>query len=323
MHGVCMTFISVISIFLVFVQLSDGASMHLSAISRSSSNFNSISVSASASDVQKASFSASRFLNLRGGKKAGNLRDLDSEEEEDDEYMDEDDDIDDTDDIQQNQMMLSVVDMWRKTPPITQVYVGCSLVLTVLVFMLNKNEWPDVLNLDWGKVLGLQVWRPFTSFLFFGPFGFNYILTIHFVWTYMAQLEKLNYKHPEEFLIMLGFGISALLAGYTLLGLSPKFLGHNLSTFLVYIWARVFEGTDVNVMDLFNLKAEYLPWFFCLQTAVLEGEIPFADILGIVVGHLYQYLSQKQMLAVPQPIVDYFSSPSMKTKYAVFKEDFE
>ena len=33
----------------------------------------------------------------------------------------------------------------------------------------------------------------------FGPIGLNYILAIHFVWNYMAQLEKLNYNKPEEF----------------------------------------------------------------------------------------------------------------------------
>ena len=139
----------------------------------------------------------------------------------------------------------------------------------------------------------------------------------------MAQLEKLNYKHPEEFLVQLVFGAAALMGCYSLLGLSPKFLGHNLSTFLVYIWARVFEGTDVNVMDLFNLKAEYLPWFFCLQTAVLESEIPFADILGIVVGHLYQYLHGQKILHAPQFLRDYFGSEAMTKRYLPFKDDFE
>ena len=254
------------------------------------------------------------------------------EEEDSNEDDDEDDfDIDELDDEgvgnedaqKQNQLMLSLVDMWIKTPPITQIYVGTSISLTLAAFLFNKNQWPEVLNLDWKSVLGLQVWRVFTAFLFFGPLGFNYLLTIHFVWTYMAQLEKLNYKNPEDFLTMLVFGGAALMVGYTVLGLSPKFLGHNLSTFLVYIWARVFEGTDVNVMDLFNLKAEYLPWFFCLQTAVLEGEMPFADILGIVVGHLYQYLTQQRILTTPGIVRNYFTSDNIKKKYMAYKDDFE
>ena len=224
----------------------------------------------------------------------------------------------------QNQVLSSVTDMWIKTPPMTQVYVGSSLALTLASFMLNKNTWPDFLNLEWGAVLTkFQFWRPFTSFLFFGPLGLNYLLTIHFVWTYMAQLEKLNYKKPEEFFVMMVFGAITLLTGYSLIGLSPKFLGHNLSTYLVYIWARIFEGTDVNVMDLFFLKAELLPWFFMAQTLILEGEMPFADLLGIVVGHLYYYLTKQKILKVPSAIKGIFENPLLQKRYELYKGDFE
>ena len=225
---------------------------------------------------------------------------------------------------QQMEFIKSFTDMWDKTPPITQIYIGSSIGVTLASMLLNKNTWPDLLHLDWKPVLtGLQIWRPFTAFLFFGPFGLNYILTIHFVWTYMAQLEKLNYNKPEEFFMMIMFGIVALLGGYSILGLSPKFLGHNLSTYLVYIWARIFEGTDVNVMDLLVLRAELLPWFFCAQTLVLEGEFPFADLLGIVVGHLFHYLMKKKWLTAPSFVKSMFTTDSMKKTYGKFKEDFE
>ena len=139
----------------------------------------------------------------------------------------------------------------------------------------------------------------------------------------MAQLEKLSYNKPEEFFVMMTFGAVSLIGCYSILGLSTKFLGHNLSTFMVYIWARLFEGTEVNVMDLFFLKAEILPWFFCLQTLVLEGELPFADFLGIVVGHLYHYLWKQKILKVPEVIREWFAKESIKKKYLKFKDDFE
>ena len=258
-------------------------------------------------------------IGLRGGAVDG-----DGGEELDDEGDEGVDEGAGLGDGQQNQMLASVGDMWIKTPPMTQIYVGSSLFATLAAFLLNKNAWPEFLNLDWGAVLTkFQFWRPFTSFLFFGPLGLNYLLTIHFVWTYMAQLEKLNYKKPEEFFVMMVFGALSLLTGYTLTGLSPKFLGHNLSTFLVYIWARIFEGTDVNVMDLFFLKAELLPWFFSAQTLILEGEVPFADLLGIVVGHLYHYLTKNNILKVPDAVKGLFASPSLKARYESFKGDFE
>ena len=104
----------------------------------------------------------------------------------------------------------------------------------------------------------------------------------------MAQLEKLYHNTPADFVMMLGFGARRdraraaaalltrapsrslqgafmLLAVTAAMGSSPKVLGHNLSCMLLYIWARAAEGQDVNVMDLFTIKAELLPWFFAAQ----------------------------------------------------------
>lgn len=264
---------------------------------------------------------------IRGGQ----LDDNDSDTTDNSDEYEESGEIDDSDEDNEanapaapkSALFSSITDMWTKTPPVTQIYVGSSILATALAFALNKNQWPDFLNLEWIHLLKLQLWRPFTAFLFFGPLGLNYILTIQFVWTYMAQLEKLNYNQPEEFLVMMGFGAASLLVTYSILGLSTKFLGHNLSTYLVYIWARLFEGTEVNVMDLFLLKAELLPWFFCAQTLVLEGELPFADFIGIVVGHLYHYLTKNKIVKAPEALKAWFSSPSMKDRYAKFKDDFE
>jgi Derlin-2/3 len=259
--------------------------------------------------------------------RGGNKDEGSTVEDREDELSDLDLEDDDTGvPEQRNQVVSSVNDMWMKTPPITQAYVSASILLTVLVFVVNKNSWPEVLSLNWNSVVTrLQLWRPFTAFLFFGPFGLNYVLTIQFVWTYMAQLEKLHYNKPAEFFMLLVFGAITLMITYASLNLSTQFLGHNLSTFLVYIWARTFEGTDVNVMDMFMLKAELLPWFFCAQTYLLEGEIPFADLLGIVVGHLYHYifLEKKMISFVPGPVRAFFESEPMKKKYERFKGDFE
>lgn len=279
--------------------------------------------------------SRNKLFVLRGGKKDKGKKSAkeDSEvaeaNEDDSQVADADDDDsmmvgEEDENNRSNQLMSSVSGMWTKTPPVTQVYIGSSLFLSLAVFILNKNIWPEFLNLDWIKVLTrFEVWRPFTAFMFFGPLGMNYLLTIHFVWTYMSQLEKLNFKAPEDFLVLIIFGAVTLLPLYSFLGLSTKFLGHNLSTYLVYIWARLFEGTDVNVMDLFLLRAEVLPWFFCAQTLVLEGEIPFADLLGIVVGHLYHYLKKRNLLTAPAVVKKLFSSEPMRQKYAQFSEDFE
>lgn len=276
----------------------------------------------------------SKILSIRGGKKEKKSKGKKpvekavieiAEELIEEETFDEDDDsMIHEEASRSNQMVSSISEIWIKTPPITQVYIGATMIVSLLVFVLNKNIWPEFLNLDWMKVFTeFQIWRPFTAFLFFGPVGLNFILTIHFVWTYMSQLEKMNFNAPEDFFILMVFGSVSLLPLYSMLGLSTKFLGHNLSTYLVYIWGRIFEGTEVDVMGMFYLRAELLPWFFCAQTLVLEGEIPFTDLLGIVVGHLYYYLKKRQLLVAPSQIKSFFSSDSMIEKYAKFRADFE
>lgn len=220
-------------------------------------------------------------------------------------------------------LMSKVVEIWHKTPPITQVYIGSSLLITLLSFALNGNKWPELLHFDWPAVLTGQIWRLYSAFLFFGQLDMFYPLTMQFVWQHMSQLEKLNYNKPEDFLVMVLFGAGSLIGIYSLMGISMKFLGHNLATFLVYIWSRVFEGSDINFMDIVTLKSEMLPWFFCIQTFVLEREIPFADLIGIVVGHLYYYLSSKGILQSPKLFRRWFDSDYMRNKYARFKNDFE
>ena len=308
-------YLMILLVMLIIVQGSINIGSSSFGINRFKRNIHQVQTN----DASKGcELSINRLIKLKGGSK----EDDDTYDEDYDEDDFNEDDFSDSN-TNRNQMVSSVTDMWTKTPPITQIYVGASIGITLASWMFNKNVFPDIFNLKWSSVLTGQIWRPFTAFLFYGPFGLNYILTIQFVWTYMAQLEKLNYNQPDEFLVMMVFGAITLMIGYSLLGLSPKFLGHNLSTFLVYIWARVFEGTDVNVMDLFLLRAELLPWFFCAQTMVLEGEIPFADILGIVVGHIYHYLSQKKILKSPSALKAYFNSGDMVKKYAKFKDDFE
>eukprot|EP01039_Chlorochromonas_danica_P005184 gene5184-5706_t len=196
--------------------------------------------------------------------------------------------------------------------------------LTLLCFLFNRNQWPEYFTFSWSGIFPkFQIWRLATGFLYFGALDLFYPLTLQFVWQHMSQLEKMNYKSPEDFMIMIGFGMITLITIYSLTGISMRYLGHNLATYLVYIWSRVFEGMDVNFMDLFTLKSELMPWFFVIQTFLLEQEIPFADLLGILVGHLYSYLKQKHVLNAPQGMKAFFQSSFWKDQYERFKGEFE
>ena len=151
--------------------------------------------------------------------------------------------------------------------PLLRRYLTASFVVTAYGYFMSNNEFPSLLSLDWNKVFkGGQIWRPFTAFLNLGSMGLiGYPMTVHFVHQYMSFLERLAHNKPYDFWIMILFGMTSMLVGYPIMKMSPRFLGHNLSTFLVYIWSRMFEGVDVGVFDFIHIKAELLPWFLLAQ----------------------------------------------------------
>ena len=192
----------------------------------------------------------------------------DSEEEsEDDEDLFGDFDEDNVDDFKEDNTVDRIIEEYQRTPPITKAYLTSSLVVTLFGYFMTNNEFPPLLSLDWNKVFkGGQIWRPFTAFLNLGSLGLiGYPMTVHFVHQYMSFLERLAHNKPYDFWIMILFGMTSMLVGYPIMKMSPRFLGHNLSTFLVYIWSRMFEGVDVGVFEFIHIKAELLPWFLLAQ----------------------------------------------------------
>ena len=105
-------------------------------------------------------------LRRRGG---GDEEEEDDEDDEEEEEEDEDDDAqyfdDDMDegavsdaDFEGDSLKARAKKAWAATPPVTQVYVGSSLALTLGSFLLAGNQWPQWLNLDWKKVMTGQLW---------------------------------------------------------------------------------------------------------------------------------------------------------------------
>lgn len=268
---------------------------------------------------------------IRGGS-------FDDDTDDDYDFEDSDFDFDDDDmfdfdaaedDFGDDNTLTQIVDAYHKTPPLTKAYLTASFGAALLGYVSNKNDFPSILQLDWKPTLTkLQIWRPLTAFLNFGPLGLGYLMTAHFVWTYMSTLERLNHSNPYDFWLMMLFGSVMMVGGYTMLGLSPRFLGHNLSTFLVYVWSRYHEGLEVNMFELFNTRAELLPWFFLGQTFLLEGEVPILDFLGIVFGHIYHHYKVTNVLRTPRFVINWYNGDNkyalmLREKYKDISSDFE
>lgn len=223
--------------------------------------------------------SSSQYSNLLCSAtkiRGGAFDDDDSDDEYD--FDDSDFDFDDEDgmfdfdaaedDFGDESTVTRMIEAYHKTPPLTKAYLTASFGAALLGYVTNNKDFPPILQLEWKPVFTkLQIWRPLTAFLNFGPLGLGYLMTVHFVWTYMSTLERLNHSTPYDFWLMMFTGAVSMVVGYSVMGLSPRFLGHNLSTFLVYVWSRYHEGLEVNMFELFNTRAELLPWFFLAQVS--------------------------------------------------------
>jgi Derlin-2/3 len=285
--------------------------------------------------TNQASKSASSLLKLRGG---GSLAEEDDDEEEEEEEIEEDEDedffdaldeegflsVDDHDDASaftgEDDMGKRLAKAWAKTPPVTKAAV-CGMAM-------YQNEFPTFMSWDTKRMLTrMELWRPFTSFLNFGPLGISYLLSMQFVWSYMSTLERMNHNKPYDFWIMILFGMASMIIGYPVLKLSPRLLGHNLSTYMVYIWSRNHEGVEVSFFDILTFKAELLPWVFLAQTYLLEGEPPVLDLLGIVFGHVYYHLKRTGMLQAPRSLVRWYEksagAAALRELYKPIAADFD
>ena len=59
---------------------------------------------------------------------------------------------------------------------------------------------------------------------------------------------------------------------------------------MLYLWCRRNPEVQMNIMEIFTFRAQFLPWFLMLLVIVF-GYDAEDDVIGAVVGHLYYYFS--------------------------------
>ena len=58
---------------------------------------------------------------------------------------------------------------------------------------------------------------------------------------------------------------------------------------MLYVWTRRNPNVEVNIMEIFTFRAQFLPWFLMLLVVVFGFDAQ-DDIIGAGVGHLYYFL---------------------------------
>ncbi|KAK8944751.1 Derlin-1 [Platanthera zijinensis] len=185
---------------------------------------------------------------------------------------------------------------YNSLPPVTKAY-GSLCLLTTAAYQLGLLN-PLYISLNFPLVFSqFQIWRLVTNFFFLGKFSINFGIRLLMIARYGVQLENGPFDNrTADFLWMMIFGAFSLLVLSAVPWFSSFFLGTSLVFVLLYVWSREFPNAQINIYGLFTLQAFYLPWAM-LALDILFGASPLPDLMGIIAGHLYYYLTVLHPLA--------------------------
>ncbi|XP_031391322.1 derlin-1-like [Punica granatum] len=184
---------------------------------------------------------------------------------------------------------------YRSLPPVSKTYGMACLMTTGALYLQLYKPWTIALSYELVFKL-FQVWRIITHFFFLGPFSFPFAFRLIIIAKYGVSLERGPFdKRAADYLWMLIFGAISLLVIKTATAtpippLGSPFMGPSLVFMIVYIWGREFPNARINLYGVVSLKGFYLPWAM-LALDLIFGDPLMPDILGMVVGHLYYFLT--------------------------------
>ncbi|MBA0594203.1 hypothetical protein Gorai_011118, partial [Gossypium raimondii] len=191
---------------------------------------------------------------------------------------------------------------YKSLPPITKAY-GTICLMTTVASHLGLYRLENIALIHELVFSEFQVWRLLTNFFFLGNFSMNFGIRLLMIARYGVQLEQGPFqRRTADFLWMMIFGAISLLALSIVPILRGAFLGISLVFMLLYIWSREFPNAQVNIYGLVALKAFYLPWAM-LALDVIFGSPLVPDLMGIIAGHLYYFLTVLHPLAGGRNII--------------------
>ena len=205
--------------------------------------------------------------------------------------------------------MSSPEEWYRSLPPVTRYYATLAFAATALFQAQILDARLLILDVD-AVVTNLELWRLATNFLFFGGFGFPFVMSMFFLVRYTKELETKRFEHrTADFLwAMMLMGAIMILVAFLVTG-SPV-LSQAMLSAIVYIWSREYAETVLSVFGLFQVQGFYWPWVL-VALRMLMGGSPVDDLVGIFAGHVYYFAEDVQgvRLNAPALLRDYLDGP--------------
>ncbi|ADM12681.1 endoplasmic reticulum membrane protein [Encephalitozoon intestinalis ATCC 50506] len=171
-----------------------------------------------------------------------------------------------------------------RVPPITR----CMVLLITMVSLLVYVDAVSPYSLYYSPLFlrKFEVWRIFTSFLYFGKPTLDMFMHVVFLYRYSRMLEEGCINTSEYFWLVLVIS-STLFAISNIYGISA--LGTSFSSTITYIWTKRNPRAIVQIFGFISFPAFYLPFILPGFMLLTRRSISIDDVLGIVVGHLFHY----------------------------------
>ncbi|EEF27712.1 derlin-1 [Ricinus communis] len=186
--------------------------------------------------------------------------------------------------------MSTPAEYYNSLPPVSKTYGVACLMTTAAYYLGLYDVWNIALFYE-DVIKRFQIWRLISNFFFLGPFSFPFAFRLIIIARYGVSLERGTFdKRTADFVWMFFFGALSLLAMAAIPMLWSPFMGVSLVFMIVYIWSREFPNARINIYGLVSLKGFYLPWAM-LALDLIFGNPLKPDILGMVAGHIYYFLT--------------------------------
>lgn len=100
------------------------------------------------------------------------------------------------------------------------------------------------------------------------------------------------------------------------------YLGAPLISCMVYIWARKNPHIHLSFLGLVTFSARYLPYVMFGFSALVANRVPFRELLGILVGHVYYFLDDYwPSMGGPRILSRHYNRPAAPENPGIAPED--
>eukprot|EP01026_Neomeris_dumetosa_P015019 TRINITY_DN1562_c0_g1_i1.p1 TRINITY_DN1562_c0_g1~~TRINITY_DN1562_c0_g1_i1.p1 ORF type:complete len:285 (+),score=4.11 TRINITY_DN1562_c0_g1_i1:82-855(+) len=185
----------------------------------------------------------------------------------------------------------SIKDWYLSIPPITRA-LGTAMFACTCLYQIGILQ-PSWIYFDHKLVLQqFQIWRLITPMFFLGGFSLDFFF--HLLWfvRYAPPLEKNVFQFsPADYLVFYLFNAFVYCLIQFIYPPAGLFFFSSSTIFAVlYLWSRNFPNEVISLYGLVTIRSFYLPFAFA-GISLLFGKSPVHEIIGIVVGHIYYFLT--------------------------------